>query len=112
MFLRNQIRHHTLTHVKETEKLLKVIYLNFKNLKYKNIIIKKTRLILLVIQKMVEDAENEWIEQLKTKDEQINSTRNKYNQNSRQLLEAQRTMQWCRSQERECDETETKIKFL
>jgi hypothetical protein len=69
-------------------------------------------IILLVIQKMVEDAENEWIEQLKTKDEQINNTRSKYNQNSRQLIEAQRTMQWCRSQERECDETETKIKFL
>src|SRR3954451_1460696 len=81
-------------------------------------IIVKTRhfqnlcIILLAIQKIVEDAENEWIEQLKTKDEQINSSRSQYNQNSRQLIEAQRTMQWCRSQEKECDETETRIKFL
>jgi hypothetical protein len=38
-------------------------------------------IILLVIHKMVEDAESEWIEQLRTKDEQINNARNKYNQN-------------------------------
>jgi hypothetical protein len=61
---------------------------------------------------MVEDAENEWIEQIKTKDEQINNTRNKYNRDSRLLIEAQRTMQWYRSQEKEYDETETRIKFL
>src|SRR6266542_514096 len=61
---------------------------------------------------MVEDAENEWIEQIKTKDEQINHTRNKYNQNSRQIIEAQRNIQWYRSQEKEYDETETRIKFL
>ncbi|RIA83868.1 hypothetical protein C1645_785341 [Glomus cerebriforme] len=73
---------------------------------------KRNREVIDVIHKMVEDAENEWIEYLKTKDEQINNTRNKYNQNSRQLIEAQRTMQWFRSQEKECDETETRIKFL
>lgn len=61
---------------------------------------------------MVEDAENEWIEQIKTKDEQINNTRNKYNRDSRLLMEAQRTMQWYRSQEKEYEETETRIKFL
>ncbi|CAB5361913.1 unnamed protein product [Rhizophagus irregularis] len=73
---------------------------------------KRNREIVEVIHKLVEDAENEWIEQIKTKDEQINNTRNKYNRDSRLLMEAQRTMQWYRSQEKEYEETETRIKFL
>ncbi|CAI2168889.1 1982_t:CDS:2 [Funneliformis geosporum] len=61
---------------------------------------------------VIENAENEWIEQLKSKDEQINNARSQCNQNSRQLTDAQRSMQWYRSQEKECDEIETRIKFL
>ncbi|GES79043.1 apses-domain-containing protein [Rhizophagus clarus] len=73
---------------------------------------KRNREVVEVIHKMIEDAENEWIEQIRTKDEQINNTRNKYNRDSRLLIEAQRNMQWYRSQEKEYDETETRIKFL
>ncbi|CAG8520995.1 3765_t:CDS:2 [Funneliformis caledonium] len=73
---------------------------------------KRNREVVEIIQKIVEDAENEWIEQLKSKDEQIINSRSQFNQNSRQLIDAQRNVQWYRSQEKECDEIETRIKFL
>ncbi|CAG8695730.1 3353_t:CDS:2, partial [Dentiscutata erythropus] len=73
---------------------------------------RKSREIVSNLQKLVEDAETEWIEQLRLKDEQLVDLQRQCNATSRQLIEARRILHCCRLQDKEFDETEEYIKFL
>ncbi|KAF0444013.1 apses-domain-containing protein [Gigaspora margarita] len=73
---------------------------------------RKSREIVSSLQKLIEDAETEWIEQLRLKDEQLVDLQRQCNATSRQLIEARRILHCCRLQDKEFDETEEYIKFL
>ncbi|CAG8619138.1 12843_t:CDS:2, partial [Acaulospora colombiana] len=64
------------------------------------------------IQKLIDDAETEWIEQLRLKDEQLIETRRQCNATSRQLTEAKHAVNFYKKQEKEINETEEYIEFL
>ncbi|CAG8629290.1 10153_t:CDS:2 [Cetraspora pellucida] len=73
---------------------------------------RKSKEIVSGIQKLVEEAETEWIEQLRLKDEQLVDLQRQCNTTSRQLVEARRILHYFRQQDKEFDETEEYIKFL
>ncbi|CAG8557741.1 6337_t:CDS:2, partial [Racocetra fulgida] len=73
---------------------------------------RKSKEIVSGLQKLVEEAETEWIEQLRLKDEQLVDLQRQCNVTSRQLIEARRILHYFRQQDKEFDETEEYIKFL
>ncbi|CAG8522275.1 5321_t:CDS:2 [Acaulospora morrowiae] len=73
---------------------------------------RKSRDVALGIQKLIDDAETEWIEQLRSKDEKLIETRRQCSITSRQLLEAKNAINFYQKQENELIETEEYIEFL
>jgi len=60
----------------------------------------------------VEDAENEWIVQLKVKEDELFNAQSKFNDLTRQLIDLKRSLQYYRQNEKEYNSTEEYLKFL
>ncbi|CAG8484628.1 8495_t:CDS:2 [Diversispora eburnea] len=81
-----------------------LISLNYPN--------RKSHDIGLSIQKIIDDAEIEWIEQLRLKENQLAETRRQYNITSKLLAEAKRVTHYYKQNEKDFDATEEYIQHL
>ncbi|CAJ0643519.1 6805_t:CDS:2, partial [Entrophospora sp. SA101] len=73
---------------------------------------RKSREVVSALQKLVEDAENEWIVQLKVKEDELFNAQSRFNDLTRQLIDLKRSLQYYRQNEKEYNNTEEYLKFL
>ncbi|KAG9296565.1 hypothetical protein G9A89_015157 [Geosiphon pyriformis] len=73
---------------------------------------KRSREVIAALQKIVDDTEEDYIDQLKQKEDLIADTRRQLNVRHRHLNEAGRKIQFYRQQEKELDEAEQSVRNL
>ncbi|CAJ0896135.1 9501_t:CDS:2, partial [Entrophospora sp. SA101] len=64
------------------------------------------------LQTLVEDAENEWVVQLKVKEDELFNVQSKFNDLTRQLVDLKRSLKYYRQNEKEYNNIDEYLKFL
>nr|CAG8439487.1 9658_t:CDS:10 [Entrophospora candida] len=73
---------------------------------------RKSREVVSALQTLVEDAENEWVVQLKVKEDELFNVQSKFNDLTRQLVDLKRSLKYYRQNEKEYNNIEEYLKFL
>ncbi|CAJ0760718.1 5184_t:CDS:2, partial [Entrophospora sp. SA101] len=73
---------------------------------------RKSKEVVSALQTLVEDAENEWVVQLKVKEDELFNVQSKFNDLTRQLVDLKRSLKYYRQNEKEYNNIDEYLKFL